>query len=126
MIVPAAEAAVSTTLFIKNPVGDGKGGVCFTVEDQGIDGRTITPKSARVAVWDRQDNPSFQTLADWGATWTPFENAAAVAATICVPGVLSDHCNRPGPMTIFIKLRDVTRPSRTTSTLPWYATCPRQ
>jgi hypothetical protein len=110
---------------ITNPVSDGKDGACFDFTDSL---GKITYQSARVAIWDRQDNPSFQTLADWGATLTgtldPADSKGYVDGKICVPGVLSDHCNKRGPMTIFFKLRDATKPSRTTARLDWGAGCP--
>ena len=122
LMVPAAGAGAQEPVpvfAIFNLVPDGKDGACFDFTDpQG----KLTFQSARLAVWDRQDNPSFQTLADWGATltWIPTEPGG----TICVPEVLSDHCNKRGGMWIFFKLRDVSKPSRTTARLDWWATCP--
>jgi len=126
LMVPAMGAgALDVTLTISDPRGDGKDGACFDFIDTA---GKLTFKNARLAVWDRQDNPSFQTLADWGASLTgtvdPADGKGYTDGTICVPEVLSDHCNKPGGMWIFFKLRDVTKPSRTTTRLDWWATCP--
>ena len=124
--VPAVGAGtVDETLVIDSKFLPGEDGlVCFHFTDyQG----EFTVSNARLAIWDRQDNPSFQTLADWGATLTldqPVEGSTAVSGTICVPEVLSDHCNRPGPMKIFFKLRVAGNPSRTSAKYIWAATCP--
>ena len=125
LLTPASGAGAQEPVFgIANPRTVGNS-ACFDFTDpQG----KITYRSARVAIWDRQDNPSFQTLADWGATLTgtPTEpdGKKYASGTICVPEVLSDHCNKRGGMWIFFKLRDVTKPSRTTARLDWWATCP--
>jgi hypothetical protein len=122
LMVPAMTAGALETLTIGNPRNVGNDVACFDFTDTL---GTLTFNSARLAVWDRQDNPSFQTLSDWGATFTAtFDEFGNEIGTICVPGVLSDHCNKPGPMKIFFKLRDVTKPSRTTAKLVWDATCP--
>ena len=119
--VPAV-GAEEITLIISDPQPWGDGGVSFYFVD--ALGK-ITFANARVAIWDRQDNASFQTLADWGASWEVTVNEdGSKSGTIYVPGVLSDHCNRPGPMAILIKLRVVVKPARTTTKLTWMATCP--
>jgi len=126
LMVPTVEAGTEEpTLFISNPRDDLSGGACFDFVD--TLGK-LTYANARLAVWDRQDNPSFQTLADYGATLTgildELDGQGYTSGTICVPEVLSDHCNKPGPMAIFFKLRVVVKPSRTTTKLTWMATCP--
>jgi hypothetical protein len=110
------------TLVISNPQPYGNDGASFDfVETLGLP----TFANARLAVWDHQDNSSFQTLSNWGASLTRVvDEEGSVSGTICVPRVLSDHCNRPGPMTIFFKLRVVVRPIRTSDKLTWKATCP--
>jgi hypothetical protein len=119
--VPAV-GAEEITLTISNPQPWGEGGVSFDFVD--TLGK-ITFANARLAVWDRQDSASFQTLADWGASWTVTLNEdGSKRGTIYAPGVLSDHCNRPGDMAIFLKLRVVVKPARTTTRLTWMATCP--
>ena len=125
LMVPAAGAGAEEPVFaITYARADGNS-ACFDFTDSL---GQITYRSARVAIWDRQDNPSFQTLADWGATLSGTPTVPGgkkyASGTICVPGVLSDHCNKPGKMWIFFKLRDVTKPSRTTARLDWEATCP--
>ena len=92
LMVPAAGVSAEEPVqvfAIFNPVPDGKDGACFDFTDpQG----KLTFQSARVAIWDRQDNPSFQTLSDWGASLTGTLDSDGkgyiIDGTICVPGVL--------------------------------------
>lgn len=118
------DAVAEGELTISDPESVGNSACFEFIDPKG----TITFNSARVAVWDRQDNPSFQTLFDWGASLTgtidPIDGKGYTLGTICVPEVLSDHCNKPGLMKIFFKLRDTTKPSRTTVRLVWDVTCP--
>jgi hypothetical protein len=125
LAVVVIDAVAQGELTISNPQRIGNSACFDFIDSQG----KITFKSARVAVWDRQDNPSFQTLYDWGASLTGTlaepDGKGYKDGTICIPEVLSDHCNKPGEMWIFFKLRDTsTKPSRTTTRLDWRATCP--
>jgi hypothetical protein len=128
LLLPSAAASAGGALTVSNPHQSG-GGITFDFQDYA---QTLSYSSARLAVWIGQDNPSFQTMADWGATFSsgPTDtvdsfNTPVRIGTIYVPGVLSDNCNKPGNLKVYFKLRDVTRPSRTTTKAYVWVVCPK-
>jgi hypothetical protein len=81
------------------------GGVTITFAYSGL---TVNDTSLRLAIWEPQDNKSFQTLADWGATLQLLGDGTG--GTVTVPQVIAAHAgDQPCPALKFqLKVGKVT------------------
>ena len=106
VLAGSVSAAGSFTSVAVTP-GTPSGGVTITFA---YSEPTVNATNLRLAIWEPQDNKSFQTLADWGATLQLSEDNGTTSWTVTVPQVIADHAgDQPCPALKFqLKVGKVT------------------
>ena len=105
LVLAGAVSAAAGSLTITKVEPDTLGGVTITFTYSEL---TVSNTNLRLAIWEPQDNKSFQTLGDWGATLQL--SIDGTSGTVTVPQVIADHAgDQPCPALKFqLKVGKVT------------------